>query len=139
MNQNAILGQLKKQVSHKGAKYGIGIAALCVVIIVIFVLMGNRGLVGTWETDEIVNGDWHTQNTIIFKKDNEAYITMKRLDMDYEEFCDLEWRHVDGSKYMITGESRGRQIETTIEIGSNEFVMEQDIFTDKKNIVYHRK
>lgn len=136
---------IKKFVSEKRTKYGIGIAVLCVVIILIFVTMSNRGIVGTWESDEIISGDYHVSNTIIFKKDNTGYITTKNLNGGGEGTCSFQWSEIEDDRYLITCETENKYFsrelqEITIEAGSNEFVIEPQFFSvDETNIVYHRK
>lgn len=131
--------RINKLMSQKKTKYGIGIAVLCVVIIVIFVSMSNKGIVGTWESDEIVSGDYHVRNTIIFKEDNIGYITTKNLNDDYESTSSFQWAEVGDGKYMMTN-GKHEMSEVTIELGSNEFVIEPIFFSvDETNVVYHRK
>lgn len=145
MKKNAISETIKKPKVEKRTKYGIGIAVLCIVIIVIFVSMSNRGIVGTWESDEIVSGDYHVRNTIIFKKDNTGYITTKNLKDDDEGARSFQWTEMGDGRYMIScvteGELFNREMEEVmIELGSNEFVIEPIFFSvDQTNIVYHRK
>lgn len=141
MNQNAILGQLKKQVPHKGAKYGIGIAALCVVIIVLFVLMGNRGIEGTWK-GEAKNRDRETDGrwlyTIKFNEDNAGYLIWETPDAKLKRRDYLiEWRKIDESKYVITCPETSDEV--FIEPGSNEFVVESNFCAVEHNTVFHRE
>lgn len=142
---NSGLELVKKLMSEKRTRYGIGIAVLCVVIILVFVAMSNKGIVGTWESDEIISGDYHVSNTIIFKKDNTGYITTKNLEGGDEGTCSFQWSEIEDNKYLITCETENKYFsrelrEITIEVGSNEFVIEPRFFSvDETNIVYHRK
>lgn len=122
--------RINKLMSQKKTKYGIGIAVLCVVIIVIFVSMSNKGIVGTWESDEYFSERCNVRSIITFNKDNTAYGYVRP---DYDEIGTSYWRweEVEGEKYRIIDNDTNSSIEVSIESGNKEFVL--------GGIVYHRK
>lgn len=121
--------------SKKGLKYGIIILAAFIIVIFLILYFSNRGIVGTWKTDEFVSGDYEVCNTIKFNDDNTGFLTSQWLHVNEEKTYPIEWQEIDDNKYMITCD----KWETVIELGSNEFVIEDKFFSvDEENVVYHR-
>ncbi len=115
-------------------KFGV-IVVLCIVVAFVVMNFWNRGIVGTWKTDEFVSGDYRICNTIKFNSDNTGFLTSQLLHVGEESTFPIEWQEIDGNKYMIICEDQ----EIVIELGSDEFVIEEAFASaDKENIIYHR-
>lgn len=121
--------------SKKGKKYIITILTVFVIVLFLVLYFSNRGIVGTWKTDKFVSGDYEVCNTIKFNDDNTGFLTSQWLHVNEEKTYPIEWQEIDDNKYMITCD----KWETVIELGSNEFVIEDKFFSvDEENVVYHR-
>lgn len=133
-DQNGVWEKIQKLLSEKKTRYGIGIAVLCVVVLVVVISMGNKGIVGTWEAK--TGDNWIL--TFNFNKDNTGYLTWDVPDsqMKPREFL-IEWRKMDGNRYMLSCQKLNE--ETFIDLGSNEFVINSGFCVEQNNVVYHRK
>lgn len=117
-------------------KYGILFLVLAVAVIFLVMKFSNRGIVGTWETEEYVSGDYRCRNEIKFNKDHTGFFTQEFLHVNEEKIYNLEWKEIDENRYMIIVEEK----EEVIELGTNKFIIEGTFYSvDEKNLVYRRK
>lgn len=131
MEQKVISGKTKKLLSGKNTKYGIGIAIICVVLIVVFVSLSNRGIVGTWESDEYFSERCNVRSIYTFKNDHTGYA---RIRPDYDGKGDYyyRWERVGDGKYTITWDYNNISQEITMEPGNKEFVLEGSLVCHRK-------
>lgn len=129
-DQNGVWEKIQKLLSEKKTRYGIGIAVLCVVVLVVVISVMNRGgIVGTWQTDEYYSERTMVRDIMVFKRDNTGYIIMQP---DYEGWgsTNFIWEEVGNGTYRISSEGTGSQ-EIKLNPDTDEITI--------GNKVFHRK